>query len=176
MAIPEPPPLGTAMLPRDTYAGEVVVVTGGGMGLGKAIAVEFGRVGAAVAIVSRSAEHRARGVEAVEATGARALGVEMDVREPEQIAAAFDTIEGQLGSVGVLVHNAAGNFPVAAEALSPRGWRSVTDIVLNGTFNNIGATYAWTGGPCAAHSAVAKAGVVNMTMTLAVERAPYGIP
>ena len=194
MPISEPPALGTAMLPRDTFAAEVVVVTGGGTGLGKAIAVEFGRVGAAVAIVSRSADHRARGVEAVETTGARAIGVEMDVREPEQIATAFDTVEAQLGPIGVLVNNAAGNFPVAAEDLSPKGWRSVTDIVLNGTFNcshalavrriadarpaailNIGATYAWTGGPGAAHSAAAKAGVVNMTMTLAVEWAPYGI-
>jgi NAD(P)-dependent dehydrogenase (short-subunit alcohol dehydrogenase family) len=194
MGTPEPPPIGTAMLPRDTFAGEVVMVTGGGTGLGKAIAVEFGRTGAAVAIVSRSAEHRARGIEAVEAAGARAIGVEVDVREPEQVARAFDVVEGQLGGVGVLVNNAAGNFPVAAEELSPKGWRSVTDIVLNGTFNcsrelavrriaagepgailNIGATYAWTGGPGAAHSAAAKAGVVNMTMTLAVEWAPYGI-
>jgi NAD(P)-dependent dehydrogenase (short-subunit alcohol dehydrogenase family) len=194
MGTPEPPPIGTAMLPRDTFTGEVVMVTGGGTGLGKAIAVEFGRTGAAIAIVSRSAEHRARGIEAVEAAGARAIGVEMDVREPEQVARAFDVVEGQLGGVGVLVNNAAGNFPVAAEELSPKGWRSVTDIVLNGTFNcsrelavrriaagkpgailNIGATYAWTGGPGAAHSAAAKAGVVNMTMTLAVEWAPYGI-
>ncbi|HXJ33352.1 MAG TPA: SDR family oxidoreductase [Candidatus Eisenbacteria bacterium] len=194
MPVPEPPPLGTAMLPPGTFAGEVVAVTGGGTGLGKAIAVEFARLGAAVAIVSRGADHRARGVEAVESAGGRAIGVEMDVREPDQVARAFDVIEGQLGPVGVIVNNAAGNFPVAAEELSPNGWKSVTDIVLNGTFIcsrefalrriaasapgailNIGATYAWTGGPGAAHSAAAKAGVVNMTLTLAVEWAPYGI-
>ncbi len=194
MPVPEPPPLGTAMLPPGTFAGEVVAVTGGGTGLGKAIAVEFARVGAAVAIVSRGADHRARGVAAVEAAGGRAIGVEMDVREPDQVARAFDVIEGQLGPVGTLVNNAAGNFPVAAEELSPNGWKSVTDIVLNGTFIcsrefalrriaasapgailNIGATYAWTGGPGAVHSAAAKAGVVNMTLTLAVEWAPYGI-
>ena len=194
MPFADPPPLGTAMLPPDTFADDVVVVTGGGTGLGKAIAVEFGRTGARVAIASRNAEHRARGVAAVEATGARAAGVEMDVRDPEQIARAFDTVERELGPATILVNNAAGNFPVAAESLSPNGWKSVTDIVLNGTFNcsrelalrliaaarpgailNIGATYAWTGGPGAAHSAAAKAGVVNMTMTLAVEWAAYGI-
>ena len=94
----------------------------------------------------------------------------------------------------MLVNNAAGNFPVPAEDLSPNGWRTVVDIVLNGTFFcsrefarrhiaagtpgaivNVGASYAWTGGPGFAHSAAAKAGVKNMTETLAVEWAPYGI-
>ena len=92
------------------------------------------------------------------------------------------------------MNNAAGNFPVPAEDLSPNGWRTVVDIVLNGTFFcsrefgrrhiaaatpgaivNIGASYAWTGGPGFAHSAAAKAGVKNLTETLAVEWAPYGI-
>lgn len=194
MGVPEPPALGAAMLPADTFAGEVVMITGGGTGLGKAMAVEFGRLGAALAIAGRDPAHRAAGVEAVTAVGARAVGVEMDVRQPESIALAFAAVERDLGAVGVLVNNAAGNFPVAAADLSPNGWRSVTDIVLNGTFNcahefavrriaaqrpgailNIGATYAWTGGPGAAHSAAAKAGVVNLTMTLAVEWGEHGI-
>jgi NAD(P)-dependent dehydrogenase (short-subunit alcohol dehydrogenase family) len=194
MALPEPPPLGTAMLPPGTFDGEVVLVTGGGTGLGKAMAVEFARLGAAVAIASRDEAHRARGVTAVEAVGGRAAGVAMDVRQPESVTAAFDTVEASLGGVGVLVNNAAGNFPVAAADLSPNGWRSVVDIVLNGTFVcshefaarrmaagrpgailNIGATYAWTGGPGAAHSAAAKAGVTNLTKTLAVEWAEHGI-
>jgi NAD(P)-dependent dehydrogenase (short-subunit alcohol dehydrogenase family) len=182
------------MLPVDTYAGKVVLVTGGGTGLGKAMAIEFGRIGASVVVLSRSAEHRATGVAAIEAVGARALGVEADIREPEQVAAAFDVITDALGPVDVLVNNAAGNFPAFSEKLSIRGWRAVTGIVLDGTFVcstefarramadgrsgailNIGATYAWTGGPGASPSAAAKAAVVNLTQTLAVEWAPSGI-
>ncbi|MFN8641062.1 MAG: SDR family oxidoreductase [Candidatus Binatia bacterium] len=194
MSLPEPPPLGTAMLPAGTFAGAVVLVTGGGTGLGRAMAVEFARLGAAVAIASRDEGHRARGIAAVEAAGGRAAGVAMDVRQADSVAAAFDAAEQALGPVGVLINNAAGNFPVAAIDLSPNGWRAVVDIVLNGTFIcahefaarriargqpgailNIGATYAWTGGPGAAHSAAAKAGVDNLTLTLAVEWAEHGI-
>lgn len=194
MGLPEPPALGAAALTPGCYDGQTVVVTGGGTGLGKAIAVEFARLGAALAIVSRDAEHRAAGVAAVEAVGARAIGVACDIRKPEEITAAFDAIAASFGPAAVLVNNAAGNFPVPAEDLSPNGWRTVVDIVLNGTFFcsrefarrhiaagtpgailNIGASYAWTGGPGFAHSAAAKAGVKNMTETLAVEWAPYGV-
>jgi NAD(P)-dependent dehydrogenase (short-subunit alcohol dehydrogenase family) len=194
MGLPEPPALGTAMLPPDTFANDVVLVTGGGTGLGKAIAVEFARLGAGVAIASRDEGHRADGVAAVDEAGGRGFGIAMDVRDPDAIAAAFDAIEGELGPVTVLVNNAAGNFPVPAEDLSPNGWRAVTSIVLDGTYFcscefarrriaaggggailNIAATYAWTGGPGTAHSAAAKAGVVNLTQSLAVEWAPSGI-
>lgn len=192
--LPDPPDLGTAMLPAGTFANEVVLVTGGGTGLGKAIAVEFARAGAAVAVASRSAEHRESGVAAVEATGTRATGVEVDVREPESIVAAFDAAESAFGPVTVLVNNAAANFPVAAAQLSPNGWRAVVRIVLDGTFFcsqelhrrlvargasgaivNIATTAAMTGGPGMAHSAAAKAGVISLTKTLAVEWAPDGI-
>ena len=194
MPLPEPPPLGAHALPLGTFAHESVVVTGGGTGLGKAIALEFARLGAKLAILSRREEHRAAGVAAVEGLGAKAIGVACDIRDPAQVAAAFDAVTAQLGPPGVLVNNAAGNFPVPAEDLSPNGWRTVVDIVLNGTFYcsrefgrrhiaagapgaivNVGASYAWTGGPGFAHSAAAKAGVKNLTETLAVEWAPYGI-
>lgn len=194
MPLPNPPPIGSSPLADGTYDGRVVVVTGGGTGLGKAIAVEFARLGAAVAILSRGDEHRAAGVAAVEEAGGRAFGVACDIREPAQVAAAFDAVEAELGPVDVLVNNAAGNFPVPAEDLSPNGWRAVTSSVLDGTFFcsrevgrrsiaagrpasilNIGAAYAWTGGPGFAHSAAAKAGVKNLTETLAVEWGPYGI-
>jgi len=194
MGLPDPPALGAHALPLHTYDDQVVLVTGGGTGLGKAIAVEFGRLGARVAVVSRSDEHRAAGIAALEAVGAKAIGIACDIREPEQVAAAFDAVTSQLGLPDVLVNNAAGNFPVPAEDMSPNAWRTVIDIVLNGTFFcsrefgrrhmaagtpgsivNIGAAYAWTGGPGFAHSAAGKAGVKNMTETLAVEWGPYGI-
>jgi NAD(P)-dependent dehydrogenase (short-subunit alcohol dehydrogenase family) len=194
MGLPEPPALGAHALPTGTYDGRTVIVTGGGTGLGKAIAVEFARVGAKIAILSRSEEHRAAGLAAVEAVGAKALSVGCDIRDPDAIRQAFDTVTSELGLADVLVNNAAGNFPVPAEDMSPNAWRTVTDIVLNGTFYcsrefgrrhieastpgsiiNIGAAYAWTGGPGFAHSSAAKAGVKNMTETLAVEWGPYGI-
>src|SRR3954471_21067603 len=113
MRTSRPPAVGTRMLPEGTYAGQAVLVTGGGTGLGKAIAVEFGRLGASVAVASRSEEHRANGVAAVEAAGGQGCGVEGDVREPEAVTAAFDAAEAALGRpIAVLVNNAAANFPV----------------------------------------------------------------
>jgi NAD(P)-dependent dehydrogenase (short-subunit alcohol dehydrogenase family) len=192
--LPDPPASGASALPAGTFDGEVAFVTGGGTGLGKAIAVEFARLGASVAIVSRDPSHRAAGIEAVEQAGGKAFAIGCDVRDPDQVKAAFDAVEDALGLAGVLVNNAAGNFPVPAEDLSPNGWRAVTQIVLDGTFFcarefgrrhiaaktpgsivNIGAAYSWTGGPGFAHSSAAKAGVKNLTETLAVEWAPYGI-
>jgi len=158
------------------------------------MAVEFARCGATVAIASRDPEHRAAGIEAIAEVGGRGVEAEVDVRDAEAVAAAFDRIESEAGPVTVLVNNAAGNFPSLATELSPGGWRAVTGIVLDGTFNcstefarrriaadapgailNIAATYAWTGGPGTAASAAAKAGVVNLTQSLAVEWAPHGI-
>ena len=192
--LPEPPPPGESALPAGTYAGTTVLVTGGGTGLGRAVATEFARLGADIVIASRKPEHLDQGRETIEALGARVLVVGCDIREPDQIAAAFDAAEEAFGLPGVLINNAAANFPVPAEDMSPNAWRTVVDITLNGTFFcarefgrrhitagtpgsiiNIGASYAWTGGPGFAHSAAAKAGVKNMVETLAVEWGPYGI-
>lgn len=192
--LPLPPSLGTSALPLGTYDGETVFVTGGGTGLGKAIASEFARLGANIVIASRKPEHLAAGVSAIEALGAEVLAVECDIRDPESIAASLDATDGRFGLPGVLVNNAAANFPVPAEDMSPNAWRTVVDITLNGTFFctrefgrrhlaagtpasvlSVGASYAWTGGPGFAHSAAAKAGVKNMTESLAVEWGPYGI-
>jgi len=194
IGLPEPPPSGAQALPAGTYDGDVVLVTGGGTGLGRAIATEFARLGAAVAIASRKQEHLDEGAARLAELGGRVAAVACDIRDAEQIAAAFDAVEEQLGLPRVLINNAAANFPVPAEDMSPNAWRTVVDITLNGTFFcarefarrhlatgtsgsivNVGASYAWTGGPGFAHSAAAKAGVKNMVETLAVEWGPYGI-
>ena len=194
IGLPEPPAIGASALPDGTYAGVSVFVTGGGTGLGKAIATEFARLGADIVIASRKPEHLEAGDEAITALGARVKTVACDIRDPEQIAAAFDDAMAAFGLPGVLINNAAANFPVPAEDMSPNAWRTVVDITLNGTFFcarefarrhllagtpgsivNVGASYAWTGGPGFAHSAAAKAGVKNMVETLAVEWGPYGI-
>lgn len=145
-------------------------------------------------IASRKPEHLEAGAAAMRELGADVLTVACDIREPEQIAAAFDAATERFGLPGVLVNNAAANFPVPAEDMSPNAWRTVVDITLNGAFFcsrefgrrhiaartpgsiiNVGASYAWTGGPGFVHSAAAKAGLKNLTESLAVEWGPYGI-
>ncbi|MEI8050360.1 MAG: SDR family oxidoreductase [Actinomycetes bacterium] len=194
MSLPMPPALGTSMLAPDALAGQVAVVTGGGTGLGRAIAVELARAGASIGIVSRDEAHRRRGVEAVEEVGGKAAHAACDVREADQVEAAFDQIESDLGGLGILINNAAANFPVLASSMSPNAWRAVSRIVVDGTFLcsqqlhrravrdgrpgsivNIVATQAFTGGPGMAHAAAGKAAVANMTKSLAVEWAPDGV-
>ena len=194
LGLPDPPPLGTSALPPDTFRDTTVFITGGGTGLGKAIASEFARLGADIVIASRKQEHLDAGNAAMTELGARVATVACDIRDPEQIAAAFDAAEEAFGLPDVLINNAAANFPVPSEDMSPNAWRTVIDITLNGTFLvtrefgrrhiaastpgsivNVGASYAWTGGPGFAHSAAAKAGVKNMVETFAVEWGPYGI-
>jgi NAD(P)-dependent dehydrogenase (short-subunit alcohol dehydrogenase family) len=180
------------MLPDGSLADRVVLVTGGGSGLGRAMALQLSRLGAKVAVIGRRREPLDETVGLLAGDG---LAATADVREPDAVAAAFDAAENVLGPVTTLVNNAAGNFLVRAEELSPNGWRAVVGIVLDGTFHcsrelarrvigrggdnaqivNIVASYAWTGGPGTVHSAAAKAGVVNLTRTLAVEWARHGI-
>jgi NAD(P)-dependent dehydrogenase (short-subunit alcohol dehydrogenase family) len=194
IGLPAPPPVGETALRPGTFAGQCVVVTGGGTGLGKAIAAEFARLGAAVAVASRKDEHLEAARSGLDGLGGDVLAVRCDIRSADEVAAAFAAAEEAFGLPAVLVNNAAANFPSPAEDLSPNAWRTVVDITLNGTFLcarefgrrhlaaglpgsivNVGASYAWTGGPGFAHSAAAKAGVKNLTESLAVEWGPYGI-
>jgi NAD(P)-dependent dehydrogenase (short-subunit alcohol dehydrogenase family) len=194
IGLPAPPPEGASALPDDTFVGTTVFVTGGGTGLGKAIAAAFGRLGARLVVASRSAEHLDAAQGMFAETGAEGTVVTCDIRDADAIAAAFDVATEAFGLPDVLVNNAAANFPVPAEDMSPNAWRTVVDITLTGTFLcsrefarrhlaartpgsiiNVGASYAWTGGPGFAHSAAAKAGVKNLTESLAVEWGPYGI-
>lgn len=192
--LPAPAPAGTSALPAGTYDGAVVLVTGGGTGLGKAIAAEFARLGADLVIASRKEDRLKAARDELAGLGGRVAAVACDIREPDRVAEVFDAAQEAYGLPGVLVNNAAANFPVPAEDMSPNAWRSVVDITLTGTFFmtrefarrhltagtpgsviNIGASYAWTGGPGFAHSAAAKAGVQSLVESLAVEWGPYGI-
>ncbi len=182
------------MLPERTLDGRVAIITGGGTGIGLAIAAEFAGLGARVVLASRSLEHLEPAAQALRARSAQVLAVPTDVRVPEQVERLCDETVKKFGGIDILVNNAAGNFICPAEKLSPNGWNAVVNIVLNGTFYcsraaglrmiekarggnilNIVAAYAWTGGPGTIHSACAKAGVVTMTRTLAVEWARHKI-
>jgi NAD(P)-dependent dehydrogenase (short-subunit alcohol dehydrogenase family) len=178
------------MLPEKTFEGRVAIVTGGATGIGFAIARELGRLGARVVIASRKEENLKT---AVAELGNGAAYHVLDVRDAEAVEAMAEKVAGEHGKIDILVNNAAGNFIVPAEQLSTNGWNSVINIVLNGTFYcssavgkrmiaaksgtilNIIANYAWTGAPGVVHSASAKAGVLAMTQTLAVEWARHKI-
>ena len=172
---------------------QVAIITGGGTGLGKEIAIQFARHGANIVIASRKMEHLEAGKADIEKEGTEVMIHQLDIREPSKIEELRDAVLDRFGKIDILVNNAAGNFLYPAEKLPFKGWDAVIGIVLNGSFYcsqifgnqmiqqkqgqivNILATYAWTGGPGTVHSACAKAGVLAMTRTLAVEWARYGI-
>lgn len=181
------------MFTNKIFSEKVAVITGGGTGLGKEIAKQLAALGAKIAILSRNEVHLKQGETEIRSITREVVSKICDVREADQIKDARDVILKTFGRIDILVNNAAGNFIYPAEKLPLRGWKSVIDIVLNGSFYcsqifgqqmirqnqgnimNILATYAWTGGPGTIHSASAKAGVLAMTRTLAVEWARYGI-
>jgi NAD(P)-dependent dehydrogenase (short-subunit alcohol dehydrogenase family) len=171
----------------------VALVTGGGTGLGLAVGEALAADGYDLAIASRSTDHLRAGGAQLRAAGARVLEVPTDVRVAEEVERLAAAVRTEYGRLDVLVNNAAGNFLAPAEKITPNGWRAVVGIVLDGTFLtsrasfpllresprasivNIVASYAWMAGPGTAHSASAKAGVLALTRTLAVEWARYGI-
>src|SRR5262245_63889912 len=182
------------MLRDGALAGRVVLITGGGTGLGRTIAERAARLGARIAIASRDPAHLAAAGDAIRAAGGESLESPTDVRDYRQVRALVARTLDRYGRVDALVNNAAGNFVRPAERLPETAFRNVVDIVLNGGFYcaraagralieqgeggailNVLATYAWTGGPGTVHSACAKAGLLAMTRTLAVEWARHGI-
>src|SRR3954471_6056937 len=182
------------MFAPELLKGQVAVVTGGGTGIGLAIARRLGTLGARIVIASRQSETLEHGWHSLRESGIDALAVLLDVRKPEQVDEMGLRTVKHFGSLDILVNNAAGNFISRAEELSPNGWDAVIGIVLNGSFYcsravgqymiarkrggsivSILANYVWTGSPGTIHSAAAKAGVMSMTQTLAAEWAPHGI-
>jgi NAD(P)-dependent dehydrogenase (short-subunit alcohol dehydrogenase family) len=184
------------MLRDDALKGKVIVVTGGGSGLGKAMTRYFMELGAKVAISSRDLEKLQNTAKELETeTGGTCLAVQCDVRQYDQVEAMLQQVLKTYGKVDVLLNNSAGNFISPTERLSPNAFDTVIDIVLKGSKNctlafgkhwiatkqtsstvlNIVTTYAFTGSAYVVPSAAAKAGVLAMTRSLAVEWAKYGI-
>jgi NAD(P)-dependent dehydrogenase (short-subunit alcohol dehydrogenase family) len=178
------------VLPEEFLKDRVVVITGGGTGLGKAMAGACAAYGARVVLAGRRTDVLEKAAAELKT---ETLTVGCDVRDPAQVNAMTERVIAAWGRIDALVNNAAGNFICPAEKLSVNGWNAVINIVLNGTFYcssaagqhmirqgggqivNIVATYAWGSEPGVVHSASAKAGVVAMTRTLAAEWARYGI-
>lgn len=182
------------MFRDDLLQGKAVLVTGGGSGLGLSMSKRFAALGARVAITGRSADRLEAAAKEIDPTGERVMTHPCDVRDFAQVDGMVAAVAERFGGIDVLVNNAAGNFLAATEDLSPGGFNAVVQTVLYGTFHatlavgrrmiergqggsilNIVTTYAWTGSAFVVPSAAAKAGVMAMTRSLAVEWATYGI-
>jgi NAD(P)-dependent dehydrogenase (short-subunit alcohol dehydrogenase family) len=181
-------------LTGQSLSGQVAIVTGGGTGLGSGIATEMAVAGAHVVLASRKQSHLDRGAQQVQAAGGSASTAVCDIRDAEAVESLVASVISEHGRLDHLVNNAAGNFVVPAENYTPNGFRTIVDIVLNGTFLccwaaanrwiadktpgsiiNIVSTHIFSGCPGVAASAASKAGVGNLTQTLAVEWAAYKI-
>ena len=182
------------MFAPSLFKDRVAVITGGGTGIGLAIARRLGELGARVTIASRNSDNLEHGSAELRHAGLDPLCVQLDVRNPEQVDEMVQRVLRHFGRIDILVNNAAGNFICRAEDLSPNGWNAVINIVLNGSFYcsravgrhmiargkggaivSVLANYVWTGSAGTVHSAAAKAGVMSMTQTLAVEWARHRI-
>ena len=181
------------MFDKQLLNNKSIIVTGGGTGLGKSMATRFAELGADLVITSRRQDVIEKTAEELREHGGKVLAIACDVRDPDQVNDMVSQTVNEFGKIDILLNNAAGNFISPTEDLSPNAFKTVVDIVLNGTFNctqaagkvmrekdggvilNIVTTYAWTGSGYVVPSASAKAGVLAMTRSLAVEWAKYGI-
>ena len=181
------------MFDKQLLSGKNIIVTGGGTGLGKSMASRFAELGANLVITSRRKDVISDSAKELQKLGGEVIAIPCDVRDPDQVEKMVKQTVEELGSIDILLNNAAGNFISPTENLSPNAFTTVIDIVLNGTFHctqaagkfmrknksgvilNIVTTYAWTGSGYVVPSACAKAGVLAMTRSLAVEWAKYGI-
>ena len=182
----------SAIFRSDLLKDKVVVITGGGSGIGKAIAVECAALGAKVAIGARKTERLESTAEELRSQGAEVFQGALDIRNEDTVKAWVEEVIEAFGQIDILVNNAGGQFPSPAIAIRPKGWRAVIDTNLNGTWLmtqavgehmlkrgegrviNIVANM-WRGFPGMAHTGAARAGVVNLTRTLALEWSKTGI-
>jgi len=189
---PEPNPLG--IFAPDVFRGKTALVTGGGRGIGRAIALGFARLGANVVVASRKPENLDPTAAEIDALGAQCLAVPTNIRETDQVDALVRQTLERFGAIDCLVNNAGGQFPARPSEISDRGWRAVIDLNLNGTWNmcsrvgphmlerragavvNIVHIYSFGRGATSfAHSGAARAGVVNLTKSLAYYWARHGV-
>lgn len=191
-------PPGFPFRPEDSFApgllaGRVCLVTGGATGIGLAICRSMARLGARLVIASRKQAALDAAAAELGGLGAAVLTVATNVREAPEVERLIERTIEHFGALDVLVNNAGANFLAPAAGISANGWRTVVDVVLNGTFLcslaafkamsgrgggliiNNAATNGWNGSPMMAHSGAAKAGVINLTQTLAVEWASSGV-
>ncbi len=171
---------------------QVVVVTGGGSGIGLAIARECGRLGAKLALGARKAERLGAAAAELAGEGIEVFHAPLDIRQRDAVEAWVAQVCERFGRIDVLVNNAGGQFPSAAADISAKGWQAVIDTNLNGTFHMsqvVGkrmiaagggriisiVANMWRGFPGMAHTGAARAGVVNLTKTLALEWAKHGV-
>lgn len=181
----------------DLFKGKVALVSGGGSGIGRAVALLFARLGANVVICGRTAEKLDAVVAFARARGATMLAVPANVREPEQVDALFRRIHAEFGRLDCTVNNAGGQFPQDAIDYAPKGWAAVINNNLNGSWYMMQrAAQYWRehpvpgGGPASivnvvvvtergmpgvAHTVAARAGIIGASRTVAVEWAPLGI-
>ena len=183
----------TNVFRTDLFSGKTVLVTGGGSGIGLAIARTFGALGARVVIAARDVERLSSAQQSLQAEGVEVISLPVNIRDNDSVLALFEGLSEHGIQVDVLVNNAGGQFAAPALDISPGGFRAVIDLNLQGSFqmSQAYANHCINGGqggaiinivlcqeqgiPGMAHAAAARAGVVNLTKTLAWEWAPHQI-